>query len=38
MKLKSKDTFWFNGKKITKEEHDKLSWDDIFAYNNKIGK
>lgn len=27
--------FWYNGNLISKEEHDKLSWEEIHAYNNK---
>lgn len=30
--------FWFNGKLITKEEHDKLSWAEIHASNNLLWK
>jgi hypothetical protein len=28
--------FWYNGNLITKEEHDKLSVEEIYASNNKV--
>lgn len=30
--------FWFNGKLVTKTEHDNLSWEEIFIFNNVIRK
>ncbi len=30
--------FWFNGKRLTKDEHDKLSWEEVHASNNIIRK
>jgi hypothetical protein len=30
--------FWHNGRLLTKQEHDKLSWNEIFEANNKIGR
>jgi hypothetical protein len=30
--------FWYNGNLISREEHDKLSWEEIHNWNNRITK